>query len=180
MPDLSSNNRKLLLELARNAIKTYLETGDHLRYETPIAELKISRGCFITLRIHKELRGCVGTFETHKPLCDNVIRMSIAAAFQDPRFKALTKSELNQVKIEISVLGELEKIDSVDLIEIGRHGVYIKLGNRSGTFLPDVAVEQKWSAPEFVIFCAREKAGLSPEECARAEIYRYEVEKFKE
>ena len=46
--------------------------------------------------------------------------------------------------------------------------------------MPEVAVEQKWQVPEFVTFCAREKAGLRPEECAKAEIFRYEVEKFKE
>lgn len=180
MPDLSSNNRKLLLELARNSIKLYLETGDHLVYETVAPELKLFRGCFVTLRTGKDLRGCVGTFETHKPLYENVSRMAIAAAFQDSRFKPVSKAELSQVKIEISVLGELEKIESVDQIEIGRHGVYVKLGESSGTFLPEVAVEHKWSAPEFVVFCAREKAGLAPEECGRAEIYRYEVEKFKE
>ncbi len=180
MPDLSSNNRKLLLELARNSIKTYLETGDHLHYETAVPELKIPRGCFVTLRINKELRGCVGTFETHKPLYENVARISISAAFQDSRFKPLSKPELSQAKIEISVLGELEKIESVDQIEIGRHGVYVKLGEKTGTFLPEVAVERKWQAPEFVVFCAREKAGLTPEECTRAEIYRYVVEKFKE
>lgn len=179
MPDLSLNSRSLL-QLARNAVEVYLATGQHLVFQTDLPELTAKRGCFVTLRKTGKLRGCVGTFDAHRPLYQNIIRMAPAAACQDLRFPPVTKEELPFIRIELSVLGELEKADSLEGIEIGRHGVYVKLDNRSGTFLPEVAVEQKWSVPEFVTYCARDKAGLSPEECTRAEIFRYEVQKFKE
>ncbi len=180
MPDLSSNSKKSLLELARKAIGNYLETGDHLAFQTESPECNFKRGCFVTLKKNGALRGCVGTFDTQFPLSQNLIRMAIAAAFQDLRFSPIVKQELDQIRIEISVLGALEKARSLEEIEIGRHGIYVKLDSRVGTFLPEVAVEQKWTVPEFVTYCAKGKAGLDPDECARAEVYRYEVEKFSE
>ena len=181
MPGLSSNSRKALLELARNSIRGYLATGDPVLPAVEFPELLIKHGCFITLKTKDgALRGCVGTFDDARPLYENVARMAIAASIQDRRFSPLTKEELAGVRIEISVLGPMEKVQSLDEIEIGRHGIYVKHGAQSGTFLPSVAVEQKWSVAEFVTFCAREKAGLNPEQCAKAEIYKYEVEKFGE
>ncbi len=180
MPDLSSNNREILLELARNAIRTHLETGNDFSFRTDVPELNWNRGCFVTLRKHSELRGCVGTFDIKEPLFQNVTRMAVASAVRDTRFPPVSKSELPLVTIEISVLSPLEKVSVLDEIEIGKHGVLVQLGNRSGTFLPEVAVDQKWSREEFVVRCARAKAGLRTKDCAQAEIYRYEVEKFSE
>lgn len=178
MPDLSSNSRKELLELAHKAIRTRLETGDILKYTPGNPELLLRRGCFVTLRLAGNLRGCVGTFEATEPLYQNVILMAVASAFQDSRFSPVQKSELESLEIQISVLGELCEMKSIQELEIGRHGVYVRLGERSGTFLPEVAVEQKWRPEEFIIYCAKEKAGLVPEECARAQVFLYEVEKF--
>ncbi len=180
MPALSSNSKKILLELARSSIKTYCLTGDHTAFKIEEPELQVRRGVFVTLHKDGKLRGCVGTFDDHRFLCDNVARMAVAAAFQDHRFPQVNKNEIDQLKIDVSILGQLEKVNSFQEIEIGKHGVWVKYGERSGTFLPEVAVEQKWSVPEFVTFCAREKAGLKPEECEKAEIFRYEVEKIKE
>ena len=168
------------MELARKSIAAHLETGNPLNFQTSDAELCLKRGCFVTLRKHGTLRGCIGTFDTSEPLYQHVIRMSAASAFQDTRFSPVTKSELGGLRIEISVLGPLEKVSSAEEIEIGRHGVYVKRGAKSGTFLPEVAVEQHWGPAEFVNGCAREKAFLTPAELPFAEIFRYEVEKFSE
>lgn len=180
MPVLSSNNQKLALETARESIKTKLDSGNELRHPNQDPEFLQKLGCFVTLRKNGELRGCVGTFENSRPLIQNIVRMSVASAFQDMRFSPVTKSELPEIKIEISILGHLEKIDSIDQIEIGKHGVYVKAGSKSGTFLPDVATEQGWNRDEFVMNCAREKAHMTTAECAQAEIFRYEVQKISE
>ncbi len=180
MPDLSSNNRKALLAAARESIRFYLETGSHFIFETRERELNRECGCFVTLRIGGRLRGCVGTFDAGRPLADNIPRMAFSAAFQDTRFAPLGKQELPLVRIEISVLSAPEKISAIGEIELGKHGILIRSGDRSGTFLPDVAIEHRMSREEFVMTCAREKAGLAPAEIARAELFRYEVEKFSE
>ena len=180
MPDLSSNDQKMLLACARKSMETFIRSGDHYAFETDEPGLLLKRGCFVTLRKGGKLRGCVGTFDASLPVYQNVLRMAVAAATQDSRFPTVNKSELDSIKIEVSVLGLHEKIQSIDEIEIGKHGILVQHGGRSGTFLPEVAVEQNWGIAEFVTYCAREKAGLSPEECSQAEVYRYEVEKCKE
>jgi AmmeMemoRadiSam system protein A len=180
MPDLSSNNRNVLLAAARESIRFYLETGSHFILETAEPELNRACGCFVTLRIGGRLRGCVGTFDAGRPLAENIPRMAFSAAFQDTRFSPLSKRELPLIRIEISVLGALERMTAIEEIELGKHGILIRSGTRSGTFLPDVAIEHRMSREEFVMICAREKAGLAPAEIAHAELFRYEVEKFSE
>lgn len=180
MPDFTSNNSLLLLKLARQAIEHHLEVSGLLAVPKLPDELLTPRGCFVTLRKNGQLRGCIGTFSEAEPLAENVIRMAVAAAFKDPRFPPLQRKELGQIKIDLSVLGPLEKVASLDEIQIGRHGIHVQLGYKSGTFLPEVAVEQKWTVPEFVTYCAREKAGLDPKEIAKAEISRYTVTKISE
>ena len=187
MPDLSLNSGQVLLDLARRAIQSFLQTRsvqqgvgiaqENIAYNQ---ELLLERGCFVTLRKERALRGCVGTFEANQPLFQAVMRMAVAAAFEDTRFPPLLPLELDLIRLEISVLGELRKINSFKELQIGKHGVYVKFGRKNGTFLPDVAVEEGWTSEEFVHFCAREKARLAPEELACAEIYLYEVEKIAE
>lgn len=179
MPDLSLNSRQILLALARGAIRAHLIGSASERPARPAAEICVKRGCFVTLRgPGGGLRGCVGTFDETRPLFENVARMAQASAFEDARFAPLSEPEVDPIKIEISVLGPREKINSAEEIEIGRHGVWIECGPKGGTFLPEVAIEQRWSAEEFVAYCAREKAGLSQDELSHASLFRYEVEKF--
>ncbi len=180
MPALSSNSQIFLLKLARDSIRFYLETRTTPLFEIPIEEVKQPGGCFVTLKKLSTLRGCIGTFEGASPLHENVIRMAVASAFEDPRFPPVCTEELHDVRIELSVLGELRKMNSLEELEIGRHGIWIKFGGRAGTYLPDVAVEQGWSREEFLEHCAYHKAGLTPEEFKSAEIFLYEVQKFSE
>jgi AmmeMemoRadiSam system protein A len=88
------------------------------------------------------------------------MEMAQSAAFNDPRFSPLSFDELNEIDIEISVLTPLKKIKSIDEIQLGKHGIYIKKGLRSGTFLPQVATETGWTLEEFLGHCAQDKAGI--------------------
>ena len=88
--------------------------------------------------------------------------MAVAAATEDPRFISapITPEEVKDLNIEISVLSPLEKIENPLDIELGKHGIHIKKGYRSGCFLPQVATETGWSKEEFLSRCASMKAGL--------------------
>ena len=180
MPVLSLNSQKTLLQLARQAIQSRLGGPSVNREEKLPPDFELPRGCFVTLKKHGRLRGCVGNFNAEQPLFDNVRRMALAAAFEDSRFPEVLPGEMGDITIEISVIGEFQKIRDPGELEIGRHGVYVLYQNRKGTYLPEVALEQKWSAEEMIAHCAREKAGLLPHEIPLAEIYLYEVEKFTE
>ena len=106
--------------------------------------------------------------------------MARAAAFDDPRFRPVTAKEMGRIDIEISVLSPLRQIHSIDDLQLGRHGIYIRKGEHSGTFLPQVAEETGWSKEEFLGHCARDKAGLSWTGWKDADLYVYEAVVFGE
>jgi hypothetical protein len=106
--------------------------------------------------------------------------MAIAAATEDYRFPQVQPDEIAGLEIEISALTPMRKIASIDEIKLGRHGIYIKKGNRSGTFLPQVATETGWTKEEFLGHCARDKAGLAWDGWKDAEIYVFEATVFSE
>ena len=106
--------------------------------------------------------------------------MAIASATQDYRFSPVTPEEIPGLEIEISVLTPLRRIHSIDEIQLGKHGIYIKKGYNSGTFLPQVASETGWTKEEFLGHCAQDKAGLGWNGWKDAELYVYEAIVFGE
>ncbi|MDI6743358.1 MAG: AmmeMemoRadiSam system protein A, partial [Smithella sp.] len=105
--------------------------------------------------------------------------MAVAAAFNDPRFPALKKDELNQLTFEISVLSPLERIRDIHEIEVGRHGLYIVSGYNSGLLLPQVATEYRWDRETFLEQTCY-KAGLNPQSWKdpETEIYIFSADYF--
>jgi AmmeMemoRadiSam system protein B/AmmeMemoRadiSam system protein A len=160
--ELNNEEQKIALTIARETLETAFAKK---AYTPDTKEVKIfdeKRGAFVTLRINGALRGCIGLFEPDMKLSEVIKEMATAAAFEDGRFTPLTADELDKVDIEISVLTPMKKISSVDAIEMGTHGVYIKRGARSGVFLPQVATETGWDKNTFLNSLCTEKAGLEP------------------
>ncbi len=106
--------------------------------------------------------------------------MAIAASTQDNRFPRVNPTEIGKISIEISVLSPLKKIHSIDEIVLGKHGIYIKKGYLSGTFLPQVANETGWTKEDFLGHCSQDKAGLGWDGWKDADIYIYEAVVFSE
>ncbi|MGB9711704.1 MAG: AmmeMemoRadiSam system protein A [Dissulfurimicrobium sp.] len=157
----SKEERRFLLELARKTIDAKLKDAP---LSIPIVrEPRLQRhsGVFVTLHKHGNLRGCIGTFVSNKPLYEQVMDMAISSAFHDPRFRPLTSQELKEIDIEISVLSPLRLISSINEIEIGTHGIYIISGPYSGVLLPQVATEYGWDRLTFLDQTCL-KAGLAP------------------
>lgn len=116
-------------------------------------------GAFVTITCNGALRGCIGAIVGHAPLAETVWRMARAAALEDPRFPPLTAREWEQAAVEISVLDELAPCPDPARIEVGRHGLALQYGGRSGVFLPQVPVEQGWDREAYLEhLCA--KAGV--------------------
>lgn len=174
---LSSSEKEELKELAK--LSLYESTINNKRIEIDESnispKLKQYLGAFVTLNKEKQLRGCIGQFEPNQPLYRVVVEMAISAARFDRRFAQVTEEELKDIELEISVLTPRKKISSTDEIQIGRDGIYITHGNRSGTYLPQVATDMNWSVEEFVRSCCEDKAGISPSNCKDAEIFTYEA-----
>lgn len=171
-----------LLKLARDAIESRMKSmGLPKVDEQDLSELLKSQcGVFVTLEKKGKLRGCIGRFGDSTPLFRLVQEMAVASAFQDYRFEPLQLSELPEVDIEISVLTPLQRIESIDEFQLGKHGIFIVQGERHGTFLPQVAESTNWTKEEFLGYCSRDKAGIGWEGWKEAELSVYEAIVFRE
>jgi AmmeMemoRadiSam system protein A len=177
---LSEQDKKAMLTIARNAIARRLGHPT----ETPAPEitpsLREEKGVFVTLRKGGRLRGCIGNIEGRKPLHEAIAELALESAFGDPRFPGLRPEEFSEIDIELSILTALSKVESVDRIEVGKHGLYIRKGFHSGLLLPQVATEYGWDRKTFLEQTCW-KAGL-PEDAWKedAEIYVFGAEVFGE
>ncbi|HOK41043.1 MAG TPA: AmmeMemoRadiSam system protein B [bacterium] len=179
---LTEKDKKDLLKVARETIVEYIKNNKIPEFkEKEFSENLLKEcGAFVTLHKHGNLRGCIGRFMADEPLYKVVQEMAIASSTQDYRFSKVSVSELSEIDIEISVLSPLKKVKSIDEIELGKHGIYIVKGFRSGTFLPQVAKETGWSKEEFLGHCARDKAGIGWDGWKDADIYIYTADVFSE
>ena len=172
---LSDEEKRMLKEIAMTSIKDSLD-GKPISHHSPLtSHLSEKCGAFVSLHKHGRLRGCIGHFGEDMPLHEIVAEMARAAAFEDPRFMPVTADELADIDIEISVLTPMRRIQSLDEFELHRHGIYIRKGYRSGTYLPQVADEVNWTKEEFVSHCAQDKAGIGWDGWKDAELYVYEA-----
>jgi MEMO1 family protein len=179
---LNDQEKKQLLEIARETMESYVSTGKvpDIDQKTLTPAMKENCGAFVTLNENNELRGCIGRFDATSPLWDVVQQMAVASATQDSRFMPVTTKEFNSIDIEISVLTPLKKINSIDEFEYGKQGIYMKKGFMAGTFLPQVATETGWTKEEFLGHCARDKAHIGWDGWKDAELFTYEAIVFGE
>ena len=172
---LSDDEKQMLKKIAYESIKDSLD-GKVISHPSPLTpHLSSNCGAFVSLHKHGHLRGCIGHFGEDTPLHEIVAEMARAAAFEDPRFMPVTRDELDDLDIEISVLTPMRRIQSLDEFQLHRHGIYIRKGYRSGTFLPQVADEVNWTKEEFIGHCSQDKAGLGWDGWRDAELYVYEA-----
>ena len=162
---MNEQQKDTLLQIAQNTVEAVI-TGKPLpepRSDDP--ELTAHCGCFVTLKNHGKLRGCIGQFTSDEPLIDLVVDMARASASGDPRFMhdPITPDELDELDVEISVLSPLKRTTDPLSLRMGIDGIYIKRGRASGCFLPQVADETNWSKEEFLGYCCSHKAGLPPD-----------------
>jgi AmmeMemoRadiSam system protein B/AmmeMemoRadiSam system protein A len=179
---LNTEDKKVLLDIARLTLDNYIGKGliQPLKNDNYSSALKTHTGAFVTLHKNGNLRGCIGRFQPDQPLYEVVRDMTISASTKDYRFKPVTPAELKDIELEISVLTPLVRIKDPSEILLGVHGIYIKKGSNSGTFLPQVATQTGWTLDEFLGHCARDKAQIGWNGWKDAEIYTYEALIFSE
>lgn len=180
---LSKSNKKILLDLAYQSIKTGLETRHPLNINLRdySAELVQQRATFVTLEKNKQLRGCIGMLKAVLPLAEDIAENAFSAAFKDPRFPQVDSSELDQLEIHLSILSPSEAIefrseeDLIAQIRPNIDGLILESGLRRGTFLPSV-----WqSIPTSIQFLQhlKQKAGLAKNYWSdQIKVYRYTTE----
>src|SRR3954471_15695675 len=107
---LTPFQKEALLHLARGAVNAQV-TGDPPPARASGVDLPAASGVFVTIKRGDELRGCLGTLESHGQLADDVVRCAADAASRDPRFERVAPPELPDLSLEVSVLGPLEPVD---------------------------------------------------------------------
>lgn len=177
---LNQKEKQALLSLARQAIANELGLPTSA-VDVPAEFSETPQGLFVTLHLGGELRGCIGNMELKKPIHRAVAELARESAFGDPRFLPLSKEEYPRVALEISILSPLHRVTSPDDIQPHVHGVWIKFGNRSGVFLPQVW-EHLPRKNDFLDVLCTEKAGLSKGfwRDPRAELFVFTVDIIEE
>ena len=171
----SESEKEQLFSLARNSILAKFNAKGAVQLPGNLSpHLSDPLGAFVTLKIDGALRGCIGRFISSDPLYEVVQASAVSSAFGDPRFAPLSKDEFYKTEFEITVLGPLKRIQDINEIVLGKHGIYIKKDNRSGTMLPQVATENHWTREQFLGYTARDKAGIGWDGWKNAELYIYE------
>lgn len=169
---MDKENQNLLLKLARESIIENLSAKPSLTLEmldkTKPQQLLAKEGAFVTLKRKVKdadgtypLRGCIGNVFGNDPLYLTVYKLAKESAFGDPRFKSVTLKEMDEIRIEISVLSKPVAIKNHQQIVLGRDGVILTSGVQRSLFLPQVATEQGWTLSQLLQNLAM-KAGLHP------------------
>jgi AmmeMemoRadiSam system protein A len=178
MSPLSASERAALLGIARGAVLAHLGVAPApaLPAAGPLAE---PRGAFVTLHVAGELRGCIGSFRPRGSLAETVAHVAVLAAKDDPRFPPVRADEIGALEVTVSALSPTRVLDDRRSVKVGEQGLVVRQGLHRGALLPRVAVEQGWSAEEFLKHACL-KAGLH----ARAwqepetEVEVFEAEEF--
>lgn len=179
---LTDQEKREALMVARETLKSFLKDGVVPNISISSDKLKETLGVFVTLNKNGQLRGCIGQFTSAEPLWQVIQSKAVLAATADSRFIAVTEGELDDITVEISVISPMRKIFSADEIEMGKHGVYIRKGDKAGTYLPHVAKQFQYNKTAFLDSLAESKVGIDKDSWrdGSAELYVYEAYVFSE
>lgn len=178
---ISQHQGETLLRIARESLASRFGSPSPVIPSEPW--LNEPRGAFVTVRSGPRLHGCIGTIEPVRSLGATVARNAELASFEDPRSRPLTRDELEQVRLEVSVLSRPEPLpirgleDACAKLRPHVDGVVLVWGRHRGVFRPQV-----WGSlpdPRDFLHALTEKAGLRG---WRDDITleRFAVEKFTE
>ena len=184
---ISLNQAEKLVKLARDSISGVLN-GKEANVSSDVKEeFKDKLGAFVTLYVDDKLAGCIGFPEPTAPLWRAVKESALSAAFEDPRFIHIDIERYKRVRIEMSILTKPEEIkvnessEYPSKVNVGKDGLVIRAGFRSGLLLPQVATEYGWDSEEFLSQTCI-KAGLDKDywKGIRKGVYKFQAQIFSE
>jgi AmmeMemoRadiSam system protein A len=164
-----------VVELAKEAVESYVRTGKTAEPGELSPEMRERAGVFVSLHKHRQLRGCIGTFEPAKDnVAEEIIANAVSASSADPRFPPVRESELDDLEYSVDILTAPEPVTDLSQLDPAEYGIIVESGWRRGLLLPDL--EGVDSVEEQIAIC-RLKAGISIGEPVN--LYRFQVRRFK-
>jgi AmmeMemoRadiSam system protein A len=168
-----------LIDLAQRALEARVRQLEFPEIDGTLVP-DVRSGAFVSIFHDGELRGCLGRLNSQLPIARLVAQLAQAVADSDPRFQRVTPHELDGIDLEISVLTPEREIQSVEEIEVGRHGLIVEQGTSRGLLLPQVPIEHGWDRDAFLDHTCL-KAGLPGDAWRRgARIFIFEAQVFGE
>ncbi len=161
------------VKLARHTIETYVRTGRKPELPEGLSGeiYKERAGVFVSIKEDGMLRGCIGTLQpVQASVAEEIMSNAVSASTRDPRFAPVREEELERLSISVDVLGEMEPVRSVDMLDANRYGVVVTKGRRRGLLLPNL---EGVDTVEEQIAIAKQKAGIG--EAEQVELERFEV-----
>ena len=161
------------VQLARRTIEEYVRTGKKMKMPEGLPqEIRDRRaGVFVSVKKEGRLRGCIGTIQAvRSSIAEEIIENAVSSAVHDPRFSPIGPEELDKLSISVDVLGDTEKINSPDKLDVKRYGVVVTKGCKRGLLLPNL---EGVDTVEEQIAIAKQKAGIG--EYEEAGLERFEV-----
>jgi len=145
------DSQKRLLQLARQTLEDFVRRAERHVEEISDPHLQsCDYGAFVSLHKQQTLRGCVGNCAPDARLYEVVIEMTQAAASRDNRMAPISADELDDIRIDITVLSPLVRVDDPLALQVGKHGLHVAQGAKRGVLLPQVAPQHEWDMKTFV------------------------------
>lgn len=162
---LSIEDGTRAVELARNAVSSFVESGRRIQLGSMREAFYQRTGALVRLEStcgRGSLRGCAGSYQSSEQLGPTIVDAAIEAASEDSCGSEVTAAELPNLGVSVCVVSDLVLTDDpVADIELGTHGVAVELGSDAGWLYPTVPVENGWSGREYLDRVCR-KARLPP------------------
>lgn len=171
--ELQRSGEDAYVRLARRTIEEFTRTGKRPEIPANLPEemYRKKAGVFVSVKEDGRLRGCIGTIRAASAsIAEEIVENGISAASRDPRFSPIEPWELERLSISVDVLGETEKIDSPQELDVKRYGVIVTKGHKRGLLLPNL---EGVDTVEEQIAIAKRKAGIGESE--KVELERFEV-----
>lgn len=178
---LEDSEKAALLKLARTTLEAHFSDESAPACPDSPKALTERKGAFVSLHRGEELRGCIGQLSPDRELANVVQHCTLSAALEDMRFLPVSQGELQDLSIEISVLSPFHRVQNIEEIEVGKHGLYIEQGQFRGLLLPQVATQYRWDREKFLEQTCL-KAGLpkSAWQDPQTIIHTFEAEVFSD
>ena len=145
------DSQRLLLRLSRQTLEDFVRGIERCSEEIGDPALQTcDYGAFVSLHKKQTLRGCIGNCAPKTRLYEVVIEMTQAAASRDSRMAPISEQELDDIRIDITVLSPLVRVHEPLALQVGKHGLHIAHGRKRGVLLPQVAAQYQWDMKTFV------------------------------